>query len=185
MLSEIALLKKARSGDQSAFRLLVEQNEHVVRSTALGMLGDASSADDVAQEVFLKFYQTMSAFRGEAKLSSYLTRMTINRCLNEIQRQKRQKRWFSWAEDSTVQLAAVEDKAANPQNLDNQNTIQQALLQLEPEFRTVIVLRLIDGYSVKETAQLLDIPMGTVASRLTRGQKKLKTILEKWGVTIE
>jgi RNA polymerase sigma-70 factor (ECF subfamily) len=58
--------------------------------------------------------------------------------------------------------------------------VNKALQLLEPDFRTVVVLRMIDGYSVKETAVMLDLPEGTVASRLARGQKKLKQILEKW-----
>ena len=77
---------------------------------------------------------------------------------------------------------AVEDPSANPERRDTSEFVHRALQLLEPEFRSVIVLRLIDGYSVKETAAILKLPPGTVASRLSRGQKKLKDILSNWNI---
>ncbi len=142
------------------------------------MLGDTAEADDVAQEVFIRFFQSLDKFRGEAKLGTYLSRIAINLSLNELKRRQRKNRWLTFIKKDDPNLL-VEDASANPINNETKDLVQKALQILEPEFRSVIVLRMLDGYSVKETADILQVPEGTVASRLARGQKKLKGILEK------
>ncbi|MBK7871042.1 MAG: sigma-70 family RNA polymerase sigma factor [Saprospiraceae bacterium] len=74
------------------------------------------------------------------------------------------------------------DNCVDPERHDIRDAVQKALQLLEPDFRMVIILRLIDGYSVKETAEMLQLPQGTVASRLARAQEKLKDILKKWNI---
>lgn len=179
-VTEKRLLKKARSGDKSAFRKIVDTYQQQVRTTVLGMLGNAVEADDVAQEVFIRFYKSLHQFKGEAKLSTYLTRIAINLSLNELKRQQRHQS-RNLALDS-AQVLQIEDGASNPIHDENRALVQQALQLLDVDFRTVVVLRLIEGYSVKETAELLKVPSGTVASRLARAQLKLKTIFEQLGV---
>lgn len=184
MLSESVLIEQARQGNMIAFQNLVEQYEKLIRSTALGMLGDEDLANDIAQEVFIRFYQALGQYRGTAKLSTYLTRIAINLSLNELDSRKRKRRWLSWAKADEEELLKVEDESNNPRHGDNKDLVQQALQHLDPEFRAVIVLRLMEGYSVKETAEMLELPVGTVASRLSRAQEKLKTILERMDAPI-
>jgi RNA polymerase sigma-70 factor (ECF subfamily) len=74
----------------------------------------------------------------------------------------------------------VEDTAARPERQDLQDALQRAMQQLGPEFRAVVALRLVEGYSVKEAADILGLPQGTIASRLARAQQKLRSILEPW-----
>lgn len=176
--SALPLVERARLGDQEAFRLLIKQNESLVRATAAGMLGGAG-ADDVAQETFIRFFQSLSKFRGEAEVGTYLCRIAINLSIDELKRRQRKNRWLSAIrrEESTEER---EDPAMNPGRQDMREALRKALHKLEPEFRSVVVLRLIDGYSVRETADILELPQGTVASRLARGQQKLREILEKW-----
>ncbi len=176
-INEQVLVKKAKNGDHEAFKMIVHQQEAQVRATVIAMLGDTSQADDVAQEVFIRFYRSLSQFKGKAKLSTYLSRIAINLSLNELKRrQKKQSRWAGMSrEDGSV--VDVEDFASNPMRQDQKDLVHQGLQALEADFRSVIVLRLIDGYSVKETADILGLPMGTVASRLARAQLKLKDII--------
>lgn len=176
---ETELISKAKKGDETAFYQLVQANKRQVRATVIGMLGDSAIADDVAQEVFIRFYKSLANFKGDAKLSSYLTRIAINLSLNEIKRQKRNRKWFSFLQKDEYTLQ-IEDKSANPEKQDTKDLVQQALQLLEPDFRTIVVLRMMEGYSTKETAEILQIPMGTVGSRLLRAQKKLKKILSKF-----
>lgn len=146
------------------------------------MLGDTAEADDVAQETFIRLFNALHQFRGDAQLNTYLTRIAINLSLNALKkRQRNQKRFllFQRDDDSVKQM---EDTAMNPERQDTKELVQRALQQLEPEFRSVVVLRLLDGFSVKETAEILNVPQGTVASRLARGQLKLKEIMESWNV---
>lgn len=179
MYSDVELLGKAKKGNAHAFRQLIERHEQQVRSTVIGMLGDTMEADDVAQEVFIRFYKSINRFRGDAQLSTYLSRIAINLSLNELKRRQRQNKWLTFfqKDDNRTQ---IEDPSARPERQDTKELIHMAIQKLEPEFRAVVVLRLIDGYSVKETAKILNVPIGTIASRLARAQNKLKEILGQW-----
>ena len=179
MHADLELVKAAQKGDEKAFRQIVDQHEQLVRSTVLGMVGDPSNSEDIAQEVFIRFYKSMHLFKGEAKLGTYLCRIAINLSLNEIKRQKRYNHRIAYISDPERSIQ-LEDQASNPEKLDTKDLVHKAIQELESEFKSVIVLRLIDGYSVKETAEILKLPMGTVASRLARGQQKLKAVLDLW-----
>ena len=176
-ITDFELIDLAKDGDENAFRLLVERHKSKVASTIYGMIGNCDVADDIGQEVFIRFFNSMNKFRGESSLSTYLVRIAINLTLNEIKRQKRRS-IFSFDKilesgsdiaESGNDFSATEDKEA----------VQRAIQLLSIKYRTVIVLRLIDGYSTEETAKLLNIPLGTVLSRLQRAQVKLKEYLNK------
>ncbi|GJM31707.1 MAG: RNA polymerase sigma factor [Saprospiraceae bacterium] len=173
------LISQAKNGETGAFRSLVLRHQHQVRATVIGMLGKVVESEDVAQEVFIRFYRSLHKFRGEAQLSTYLTRIAINLSLTELK--KRKKRHLSVvAIEGTTWPQPIEDESAHPDRQDNQQLIERALEELDPGFRAVVVLRMLQGYSTQETATLLDIPLGTVASRLSRAQLQLRNILEKW-----
>jgi RNA polymerase sigma-70 factor (ECF subfamily) len=176
MQSDSELIQRSKAGESVAFKQLVERHEQQVRAIIMGMLGNTPEARDVAQEVFIRFYKSLDSFRGDAKLSTYLSRIAINLSLNELKRkQKRQKRYLFFQKDEKE--LQIEDRSSQAEAMETRDWIQQGLAQLEPEFKTIIVLRLMEGYSVKETAEILKLPQGTVASRLARAQKKLSTIL--------
>lgn len=103
-----------------------------------------------------------------------MTRIAINLSLNELKRRRRRALFFQRPTESDLEIP---DKENNSENFGDKEIVQQSLLQLESKFRAVLVLRLIDGYSTAETAKILKLPVGTVLSRLARGQKKLKDIL--------
>ncbi len=170
---------RAKEGDERAFRALVEHYEGQVAATVIGMLGRGDEADDVGQETFIRFYESLDKFRGEAALGTYLTRIAINLSLNAIERRKRM-RWRFWSRDDEED-APVEpgmDGRSERAVLDRGEEVRAALLKLNPDFRAVVVLRMLEGYSTKETAALLDIADGTVLSRLSRGMKQLQEIFK-------
>ena len=176
--SEKELVERSKKGDQLAFKQLVTLYEQQVRKTVIGMLGDTVEAKDVAQEVFIRFYKALKDFRGDAKVGTYLTRIAINLSLNEIKRRKSKQRWMTWM-PGKEQLPERTDNSNTSKSLETRDWIEKALVKLEPEFRAVVVVRLIDGYSVKEAAEILNLPIGTIASRLARGQKKLIAIMKE------
>ena len=96
--TDSALIDRARAGDETAFRTLVERYESQVAATVVGMLGPSEEADDVGQETFVRFYQALGKFRGEAALGTYLTRIAMNLSLNAIKRRQKQ-RWRFWSLD--------------------------------------------------------------------------------------
>ena len=141
----------------------------------IGMLGPGPEAEDVGQATFIRFYRSLERFREEASVGTYLTRIAINLSINEIRRRKRLKRYFFSKSDTTIEN--IPDQTDRREKNEMKKIIQQGIQELEPKFRAVLVLRLIDGYSTEETAQILKLPTGTVLSRLARAQMKLKVIL--------
>ncbi len=142
-------------------------------ATVIPMLGNCPEADDVGQETFIRFYKSLKDFRGDSSVGTYLTRIAINLSLNEIKRRKRRKLFFPQSTDSVENII----DETETEDVDLKKIVNRAIQQLEPMFRAVLVLRLVDGYSTKETADILKIPEGTVLSRLARAQKKIKSIL--------
>jgi RNA polymerase sigma-70 factor (ECF subfamily) len=177
---DINLVRAVRSGDQLAFRDIVEKYRQTVATTVIGMLGNKADADDIGQEVFIRFYHSIDQYKGEASLATYLTRIGINLSLNEIKKRKR-KSWTSFEDNPSFDQTSEDEYSSN----EYKEIVHKGLTTLEPEFRSVLVLRLIQGYSTKEVAKILEIPLGTVLSRLARAQDKLKNAVEKMGVSVK
>jgi len=173
-VTDAQVIREVLDGNDSSFRTLVQRYETQVASTVIGMLGHCPESDDVGQETFIRFYNALSKFRGDSQVGTYLTRIAINLSLNELKRRKRKYGLFINHDGSMPDLA---DKSDHAQSGIDKELLDKALEKLEPSFKSVIVLRLIDGYSTAETAEILKLPQGTVLSRLSRAQSKLKDIL--------
>ena len=152
--------------------------ESLVAGTVIGMLGNIADAEDIGQETFIRFYKNLRKFRGESAVGTYLTRIAINLSINELKKRSRRFKLFRF--DKEDQETEIADPRAEIQHGEDRDVIQKALLELDPKLRSVVVLRLVDGYSTRETAQILGIPIGTVLSRLSRGQRQLKTLLSPY-----
>lgn len=166
------LVSESRNGNMTAFRTLVERHESKVAGVIKSMLGDTAEAVDVGQEVFIRFYEALDKFRGESAVGTYLIRIAINLSLNEIKSRKRRRLFFMPLEDG-LSVKDSEDQA------DIKDIIHYEIHRLDVDFQSVVTLRMIEGYSTVETADILDIPLGTVLSRLSRAQKKLKEAITK------
>jgi RNA polymerase sigma-70 factor (ECF subfamily) len=156
------LIGKSMDGDMAAFKMLVIRHEGKVAGVVRSMLGATPEAEDVGQEVFIRFYDS---------LSTYLVRIAINLSLNELKRKKRTSSRF------TTMEAAAGKSAEDMIDLNEQ--LKYEFARLEPDFQAVATLRLIEGYSTEETSEILGIPLGTVLSRLARAQQKLRVALTK------
>ena len=164
------LIARVRAGDTAAFRHLVERYEGRVASTVTSMLGHTAEAEDVGQETFIRFYRALPSFRGDSSVATYLTRIAINQSLNALKRRKRFLSRFRPADDD----ASLSPEPPDVDARERRRLVRQALDALPPSFRAVVVLRMIEGYSTKETAELLNLPLGTVLSRLSRAQDKMR-----------
>jgi len=172
------LIKASIEGDRFAFEEIVNRYQKMVARTVKGMLGDQAFAEDIGQEVFIKLYYVLAEFRGEAKLSTYIQKIAINMTLNEIKSRKRFYSLFLNKGDEETYKHDIPDQD-NEIKCDASEIVNKALLSLDPKFRIIVVMRMIQGYSTKETADILDLPLGTVLSRLSRAQEQLRGILEK------
>lgn len=170
--SDEVLIEKSRGGDMAAFKTLVIRHEGKVAGVVRSMLGAIPEAEDVGQEVFIRFYDSLDKFRGDAKVSTYLVRIAINLALNEIKRKKRTSSRFT-------SIEAANGIKGQEDTMDLKEQLKYEFSRLDPDFQAVATLRLIEGYSTDETAEILGIPMGTVLSRLARAQQKLRVALSK------
>ena len=175
--TEEVLLQRVKNGDHDAWRLFVERYEGVVAGTVIGMIGRGPDAEDIGQEVFIRFFKHANSFRGDASVATYLTRSAINLSLNAIKRRGRMRRWFTGPPEESIS-SATERPDAGLERRDLSEAVSRAIRKLKPDFRSVVVLRLVRGLSTAETAAVLNVPEGTVMSRLSRAQKELRGRLE-------
>ena len=175
------MLQRLQAGDPRAFEELVTAFQHRVFAVAYRMLGTRAEAEEVAQEVFLRAYRGIAEFRGEASLSTWLYAIASRLCLNRLASgQARLGRSREPDEDAIALVATTAaDPAAEAERRELEAALRQAIAELPPERRLVVVLRDIEGLSYEEIASALGLEMGTVRSRLHRARMELKDRLEK------
>jgi len=154
-LDDTSLIRKILDGDKHAFKELIEKYESRVAATVIGMLGPGPEAEDIGQETFIRFYRALSRFRGESSVGTYVTRIAINLCLNEIRRRGRRRTLY--VSNGGERLEAVAHNPGTEHQDESSRLVSLGLQSLAPKFRTVIVLRLIDGYTTRETARILKL----------------------------
>jgi RNA polymerase sigma-70 factor (ECF subfamily) len=176
--SDDELVKGSLEGDKHAFGEIVRRYQGMVARTVKGMLGDSVFSEDIGQEVFIKLFYSLSEFRGEAKLSTYIQKIAVNLTLNEIKRRKRFFSLFSQKGNNDMYEVEVADHDTEERR-DASELVNKALMKMDPKFRIIVTMRMLQGYSTKETSEILDLPIGTVLSRLSRAQDQMKDILGK------
>lgn len=179
MKDQEKIIARARRGDADAFEQLVVSYRDQVFRLALRMCGSEADADEVAQEAFLSAWKALPNFRGESQFSTWLYQLTTHAAIDLMRREKRQI-----AADDITEVSAA-DPAPSPQQQAEQSEqreiVRDAILQLAPEQREVVVLRFMEELSYEEIGAVLKLPSGTVKSRLNRAKAQLKEILSKSG----
>jgi len=185
---DLTLVQRARSGDDRAFRLLVERYQKKVYAVALGMVKDREDAMDVVQEAFVKVHRSLENFKADATFYTWLYRITVNVCIDVIRRRGAMRTDAVEFDESiqhdlteanlggvSSQLGANPEKALLRRELGEK--IEEALSQIPEKHRAILLLRELDGLSYEELAHVLDIPKGTVMSRLFHARAKVQKIL--------
>lgn len=173
-ISDLDIIAKVRCGDDDSYKEIIRRYKSSVSATVFGILGNTYEAEDVGQEVFIRFYNSIGNFRGDSSLGTYITRIAINLSFNELKRKKRRE-WFSFSDKTENETGPVIEDIRD--RIEMKEIVQKAMQKLPEKNHEVIVLRILNGYSTDETAKILNIPQGTVLSRLARGEKKLKELL--------
>jgi RNA polymerase sigma-70 factor (ECF subfamily) len=169
---ERALIDRAIDGEDQALGVLVAAHRPVVVRTAFHLLGDAELAEDVAQEVFLRLPEALPGFRGDAKLSTWLDRVTLNRCRDQLRRRRR--RTLDVHTPTAASLLATEDHPAHALDTERARAAVLAAVDRLPEDqKEAIMLRYVSDLSYADIARVTSTPQGTVASRVFRGLKRL------------
>ncbi len=176
-MSEHDLIEACRDGDREAFGVIFSRHQKRVFSVAIGFFGgNRQTAEDVTQQVFLKLYTSITNFRGDAKLETWLYRITINTCLDEQRKKKR----MAYIPDF-LGLGSADANKTHEEKLimrETSDEVRRALIEIKPKFRLPIVLKYSEGLSYQEMAEVLGCSEGTIASRLNRGHKMLAKKLE-------
>ncbi|HEV8523845.1 MAG TPA: sigma-70 family RNA polymerase sigma factor [Terriglobales bacterium] len=184
---ELALVRAAKQGDVSAFEQLVKRYDRNIFRIANHITQNREDAEDVVQEAFLKAFQNLEQFQGNSKFYTWLVRIAVNESLMKLRR-RRSDRTVSLdqeveTEEDTMPRE-VADWAPNPEQLYRQGELNEILTKtingLPPSFRTVFVLRDIEGLSTEETAEALDLSVPAVKSRLLRARLQLRERLNKY-----
>jgi RNA polymerase sigma-70 factor (ECF subfamily) len=180
------LLRGLRAGIESAYEELLDRYQQPIYSMVYRLLGDQSDACDVVQEIFLKIFRSVNSFKERSSLRTWIYRIAVNEVHN-------QRRWFSRHRKHEITIEQ-EDNERRPFDttpdpgpspfdftLDREThaLIERALDEISPVFRTAVVLRDIEGLGYEEIAEILQISLGTVKSRILRGREALRRVLSE------
>ena len=175
------LLKRAQKGDSEAFEELLSEYEKSIYNLALKIMCHREDAMDMTQNAILRIYQSLSKFRGDSSLSTWIYRITTNICLDELRKRKHQSVSMEQLAEKGILLA---DQAPSPHKAAEANQIREivneAIASLDEQSRAVLVLRDIKGLAYEEITQILQCEMGTMKSRLNRARIKLAKLLEPY-----
>lgn len=185
---EQEIIRKVLSGDTEAFEALVIEHQNKVYSLALRMVGNEEDARDMAQEAFIRAFNSLTGFRGDSKFSVWLYRLTSNICIDFLRsRAKKRTVSMTWTDDEGEESGELEipDERYSPETqLERsavRDSVRRGLDSLSPQYRQILVLREINGLSYEEIGKVLGIEEGTVKSRIFRARKKLCDFLLREG----
>ncbi|MBE4909693.1 RNA polymerase sigma factor SigW [Bacillus luteolus] len=176
-------IKQIKNGDQNAFAEIVELYKDKVFQLCYRMLGNRHEAEDIAQEAFLRAYVNIHSYDTKRKFSTWLYRIATNLSIDRIRKKKPDyylDAEVAGAEGLTMYSQVAADVSLpedEVESLELQETIQKEILKLPDKYRSVIVLKYIDELSLKEISEILDLPVGTVKTRIHRGREALRNQL--------
>jgi RNA polymerase sigma-70 factor, ECF subfamily len=182
---EDCLLEALRAGTNEAYETLISVYEQPVYNLVFRLMNDPADACDVVQEVFLKVFRNIKSFRGNSSLKTWIYRISFNEAYNH-------RRWFSRHKKQEIGLECEEEGNLNYQDVlpdpgrsafeitadhETHAMIEEALAQVNPAFRAAVVLRDMEDLSYDEIAEILQVSLGTVKSRILRGREALRKVL--------
>ena len=198
---DAALVAALKAGSEEAFGILIAQYSQPLYSLIARSLQDPADAADITQEVFIKVFRSIGSFHGDASLRTWLYRIALREASNQRRwwtRHKRQELTIDGpantaegedSDDSISLSGLLMDGSGSPYDhaaqAEMKFRVEEALRRLPEAFRNVVILREMEGFGYEEIAEILDVPAGTVKSRLTRGRAALKEILVAQGLTVK
>ncbi len=170
---DFSLVKRFIDGDESTFRLLVQRHKEKVRNIIYLTLGDSDAVDDIAQEVFITVYKNLKNFRFESLFTTWLYRITVNKCKDYL-RKKNVRKIFVPIKEASRKLSNDSITEKN----DISKFVMNAISKLPQKLKIPLLLKDIEGFSYQEIAETMECEIGTVKSRIFRAREGLKKILQ-------
>ena len=173
------LVQQAAAGDAAAFETLVERYQQQVYHLALRMVNNEADAQDLAQEAFIRAWRGLGSFQFTSQFSTWLYRLTSNICIDFLRAQKRRKvvSLTMLRDDEDSQWDLPDDDPLPEQQMiarEERQALERAFAALDPEFRQILTLRIVNGCSYQQISQILGIAEGTVKSRISRAREQLR-----------
>jgi len=185
---EKTLIVKCQKGDYEAFEILIDKYNERAYAVAFGVMGNHHDASDMTQESFIKVYKNIGKFNFRSSFNTWLYRIVKNTCIDELRKKKRKKVVSLDAgiegDDGDYFMQVVDEKADIQAKLESEETTElvwSALEKLNEKHRSVLVLADIKGYDYLEISRMLDLPLGTVKSRISRARENMAEILKRIG----
>ncbi len=185
-LNQPELIEQLQQGDPSAFKKLVDGWEHMVYNTALSIVQNPEDADDITQEVFVQVYQSVSSFKGESKLSTWLYRITLSRALDHEKKMRRKKR-FGFMQ---AFFGNPEEERMHPEEFDHPGVLMEkkekaaelfgALKKIPDNQRIAFTLHKLEGQTYQEIAEIMNTTLYAVESLMARAKTNLKKVLTNY-----
>ena len=173
------LIKQAIRGDAYAFEQLMRRHESRMYSVALRMCGNREDAQDCVQDAMLRIYRALDRFKGQSSFSTWVYRITMNTCLDELRRRKvrastsldtlLESGWSPTDENDTPERHAIDT--------ERKGALEKAIGSLPEDMRSAIVLREMQGLSYEEISDVLSVNVGTIKSRISRGREQLRQLI--------
>ena len=183
-MSEWILIEQLKQGDETAFKTIVETWQDMVYNTALGIVQNPEDAEDIAQEVFVQVYESIHSFKGEAKFSTWLYKITVTKTMDHLRRKKRKKR-FAFVQSL---FGANDEIAHDPPDfhhpgvaLDKKETAAElfkAIDQLPENQKIAFTLNKLEGLNYQEVSEIMNTTVPSIESLLHRAKNNLKKLLE-------
>jgi len=170
---DFGIIRQFIEGDKSAFQILVKRHKEKVRNIIYITMNNSALVDDIAQEVFITVYRNLKHFRFESQFTTWLYRITVNRCKDYL-RKINVRKIFSPLEEGSE----ITEFATPVENNDVSKIVTDAISKLPVKLRMPLILKDIEGFSYQEISETLNCEMGTIKSRIFRGREKLKEILQ-------
>ena len=179
--NEQKLIQRASGGDPAAFNRLMAQHEKKMYAVALRMFGNREDAQDCLQEAMLRVYRAIGSFKGQSSFSTWLYRITMNTCLDELRRKKNKQ---STSLDNLLEQGwSPSDDEGTPEKhavrAELRRELNRAIQELPEDMRSAVVLRDIQGFAYDEIADALGVNVGTIKSRISRAREKLRGKLKE------
>ncbi len=188
ILNQPELIEQLRQGDEATFKKLVDEWQDMVYNTAAGIVQHEDDADDITQEVFLQVYQSISSFKGESKLSTWLYRITVTKSLDHLKHKKRKKRFafiqslFGNSTDEALHPPDFNHPGVLAENKEKAATLLKAMQQLPYNQRIAFTLHKIEGQKHQDIATIMEISVSATESLIARAKSNLRKILENYYV---
>lgn len=170
---DYSIIRQFVDGDKSAFQILVKRHKEKVRNIIFITMNNSALVDDIAQDVFITVFRNLKHFRFESQFTTWLYRITVNRCKDYL-RKMNVRKIFSPIEEGSE----VSEYSSPVENNDISRIVMDAISKLPVKLRMPLILKDIEGFSYQEISETLKCEMGTVKSRIFRGREKLKEILQ-------